>query len=104
MSFADPELSQMTLPVPEDLLEGRQGRDVHVLREGYRSYNRLQAQEERLARKVDAAKAEQEDVPRSWLPPRRTPAPVKVETCRLVVPEPLQVGPCNALSPPHPPR
>ncbi len=57
MSFVSAELANMTVPVPEELVDGRSGLQRHVAVTGYRAFLRLQGQEQILSKIAQSKQA-----------------------------------------------
>ena len=84
MSFLDRDIADLVAPIPEDVLEGKTGREKVETEKGYRAYVRLKNQEEHLSEQayLKTAKAEQY-IPR---PPRRVPAVQSTQPVRINIP------------------
>eukprot|EP00906_Rhabdomonas_costata_P002298 RCo003672 len=89
MSFADPDLADLTLPVPENVTEGLTGKRRHIITTGHRAFQRLQEQERVLSRRADSKK-ETTDEPTGWRVVRRSPVGSAVNTVKARIPAALK--------------
>ena len=88
MSFMDKEIADHVAPIPEDVLQGKTGKDLAEAERGYRAFVRLRDQEERLRHQAYLKVAD--SVQRLLRPPRRIPQQLSTQAVKVHIPRELR--------------